>query len=81
MLTIFKWVAYNFAAELETVLERKSSEQFQLVPECHTHPEDQIRTCVIGLIACRNADLIFQARAWHPVVNGRAGRACMFQNT
>ncbi len=52
MIAVFKWVAYNFAVELETVLERKSPEQFQLVPECHTHPEDQIRTCLIGLIAC-----------------------------
>ncbi len=27
-----------------------------LVPECHTHPEDQIRTCVFGLTACRILD-------------------------
>ncbi len=30
MIAIFKWVAYNFAVELETVLERKSSELSQL---------------------------------------------------
>ncbi len=29
---------------------------YRLVPECQIHPEDQIRTCVIGLTACRILD-------------------------
>ncbi len=86
MIAVFKWVAYDFAAELETVLEKKSSllSNFNwFLGAIHTQKIRSVRVLLVLLHVglWTNADLIFQARAWHPVVNGRAGRACMFQRT
>ena len=47
---------------------------FKLVPECHTHPENQIRSSMIGFIGMKDsgrvkADLMLLGRVWHSVAN------------
>ena len=47
---------------------------FKLVPECHTHPENQIRSSMIGFIGMKDsgrvkADLMLLGCVWHSVAN------------
>ncbi len=49
-VAVFEWVAYDLQQSLRMYLRESLLSSFRLVPECRTHPEDQIRTYVIGLI-------------------------------
>ncbi len=46
-------MAYNSLQSLRMYVVESLLSNYRLVPECHTYPEDQMRTCVIGLTACR----------------------------
>ncbi len=47
---VFEWMAQNSQQSLQIDVVQGLLNRYYLIPECQTHPEDQIRTCIMVLL-------------------------------
>ena len=51
---VFGWMANKLQQSLKMHAVEVILSSYKLVPECQPHPEDQMRTCVIGFTSERS---------------------------